>query len=117
MNAIRTAFQPPNNQQNLRQQLKHLRQTGTVQEYSSQFRNILGQIEDMSQLDQVSYFLDGLKPATRAEVGYQAPTTFEQAWQLAICFDNAMYGALRVDNYNSRKHDWYKSQATPMEVD
>ena len=83
-NALRTAFQPPNHQQYLRQQLKKLRQTGSVQEYGMQFRNLLGQIEGMGDFDQVAYFIDGLKPATQMEVSYQAPTDFETAWTLAI---------------------------------
>jgi len=77
--AVRTAFQPPNFQQYLRQQLKKLRQTSTVQEYTSQFQNIVGQIENMGELDQVTYYIDGLKPATKMEVAYQAPDTLERA--------------------------------------
>src|SRR5215213_3384624 len=61
--ALRVAFQPPNFQQYLRQQLKRLRQTGTVQEYTSQFQNVVGQIEGMGELDKVTYYIDGLKPS------------------------------------------------------
>ena len=39
----------------------------------------------------MSYFIDGLKDATRKEISYQTPDTFEQAWKLAIRFDIAMY--------------------------
>jgi hypothetical protein len=62
--ALRTSFQPPNFQQHLRQQLKKLKQTGSVQDYGMQFRNILGQIDDMAEPDKVAYFTEGLKPAT-----------------------------------------------------
>lgn len=48
--AIKAAFQPPNYQQYLRQQLKRTRQFGTVQEYTSRFQNIVGQIEGMGTL-------------------------------------------------------------------
>ena len=67
---LRAAFQPPNYQQHLRQQLKQLKQTGSVHEYGSQFRNIIGQILNMEELDKVSYFIDGLKVATKMEVNY-----------------------------------------------
>jgi len=69
-NAMKVAFQPPNYQQYLRQQLKKLRQTNTVQEYTSQFQNVVGQIENMGELDQVTYYIDGLKSATKMEVAY-----------------------------------------------
>ena len=44
----------------------------------------MGQIDDMSEADKVTYFTEGLKPATRMEVGYQAPANFEDAWKLAV---------------------------------
>ena len=93
--AIRQAFQPPNYQHHLRQQLKRLKQIGSVQEYGSRFRNIVGQIENMNEIDKVTYFVEGRKPATRMEVAYQAPNTFDEAWALAIRFDTAMFGTNR----------------------
>jgi Retrotransposon gag protein len=84
MTQLKGAFQPPNYQQYLRQQLKQLRQTGSVHEYGVQFRSLMGQIENMEELDKVSYFIDGLKAATKMEVNYQAPANFEDAWKLAI---------------------------------
>ena len=89
---LKTAFQPPNYQQYLQIQLKNLRQTGNVQEYTSQFRNIVSQIDTMDPLDQVAYYINGLKAATRMEVSYQAPETLEDAWKLAIRYDTAMFG-------------------------
>jgi len=77
--ALRIAFQPPNHQQYLRQQLKQLRQTGTVQEYGMAFRNLLGQIDDMAEADKIAYFVKGMKPSTRIEVSYCSPATFEDA--------------------------------------
>src|SRR6185369_8311332 len=91
-NAMKVAFQPPNYQQYLRQQLKKLRRINTVQEYTSQFQNVVGQIENMEELDQVTYYIDGLKPATKMEVAYRAPDTLEQAISHAIRYDTAMFG-------------------------
>jgi hypothetical protein len=100
--AVRTAFQPPNFQQYLRQQLKRLRQTSTVQEYTSQFQNLVGQIEGMGELDQVTYYIDGLKPSTKMEVAYQAPDTLEGAIARAIQYDTAMFGMGRPFSNNNR---------------
>ncbi|CAG8811577.1 31604_t:CDS:2 [Racocetra persica] len=44
--------------------LKKLRQTESVQDYRIQFRNIIGQIEDMNEIDKVTYFIEGLKHET-----------------------------------------------------
>ena len=76
---LKGAFQPPNYQHYLRTQLKTLRQITSVQEYGMRFRNIIEQIENINELDKVSYFVDGLKSITQREVAYQAPATFEEA--------------------------------------
>jgi hypothetical protein len=92
MAQLRAAFEPPNYQQHLRRQLKQLKQTGSVHEYGAHFRNLIGQITDMADLDKVTYFIEGLKPATKMEVNYQSPANFEDAWKLAIRYDTAMFG-------------------------
>ena len=46
-------------------------------EYGMCFRNLIGQINEISKLDKVTYFVDELKQATKAEVNYQVPETFE----------------------------------------
>ena len=97
---FRAAFQPPNYQQYLRQQIRNLRQTGSVQNYTSQFRNLVGQTTDMGEQDQITYFIEGLKPATKMEVSYRAPETFEDAWKTAIQYDTAMFGLGRPSNGN-----------------
>jgi hypothetical protein len=124
---IRDAFEPPHYQQHLRKQLKQLRQTGSVHEYGTQFRNLVGQITAMEELDKVSYFIDGLKAATRMEVNYQAPETLDDAWKLAIHYDTAMFGLGRPKSGNYQPtqqqyrgftdHRGYKpSNTTPMEL-
>ena len=89
---LRAAFQPPNYEQYVRQQIRNLRQTGSVQSYTSQFRNLVGQTTGMGEQDQITYFIEGLKPATKMEVSYRAPATFEDAWKTAIQYDTAMFG-------------------------
>ena len=106
--ALRTAFQPPNHQQYLRQQLKQLHQTGTVQEYGMAFRNLLGQIDDMAEADKIAYFVEGMKPATRMEVSYRSPATFEEAWTTAVKYDLAMYG---VGKQSARRNEQQKPKS------
>jgi hypothetical protein len=82
----------------------------------------------MNELDKVSYFVDGLRSATKMEVSYQAPETFEDAWKLAIRYDTAMFGMSRPNFSHqpqvqpSTSHrgftKGYRSQnPTPMELD
>ena len=139
MTQIRAAFEPSNYQQYLQKQLKQLKQTGSVHEYGAQFRNLIGQITDMAELDKVTYFVEGLKHSTKMEVNYRAPANFEDAWKLAINYDTAMFGQGKPgkgtssssslssrrfpprDNYkrnnysyNNNKHSIYTSHTTPM---
>jgi len=93
---VRNAFQPPNYQQFLRQQLRRLRQTSSVREYTTQFQNIVGQIEGMKPLDQVMMYVEGLKSAIQQEVSYQAPQTLAAAIELAIRYDTAIWGIGRI---------------------
>ena len=78
----------------------------------------------MAELDKVLYFLDGLKPATRMEVSYKAPETFDEAWKLAVQYDTAMDGTGRPtgkDKAYSRTYEYKysgrdRSGPTPMEL-
>ena len=81
----------------------------------------------MSTLDQVTYFIEGLKLATKMEISYQAPETLEDAWKLAIRYDTAMYGQGRPLGLPSRNNNNHRSQNShrnhqnngpiPMELD
>ena len=121
---------PPNYQHNLRQQLRNLKQTGSVQEYGIRFRNTIGQIAEMAELDKVTYFIEGLKPATKMEVVYQAPEDFERIWQLAKRFDTAMFSSNRDTpiqtpyrfrnpkiNPSSSRNNGNGQGPVPMEID
>jgi hypothetical protein len=88
---LKSAFQAPNQQQLLRNQLQALKQTSSVQQYLYKFRNILGQIQGMADLDQVHYFIQGLKGQTKQEVAYKAPQTLDEAASIAIRYDTAHF--------------------------
>jgi len=99
---IKAAFQPVNFQQYLRIQLRKLKQTGSVQDYTTRFLNLMGQIEDMSDVDQVIQYTEGLKSATQMEVAYNSPATLEDAIDRATRYDRAMWGKASNNNNNSR---------------
>jgi hypothetical protein len=91
-NGIKLAFQPPNHWQIIRRQLKALRQTGSIQEYVHQFRNLIGQTTGMDPKDQALQFAEGLKSTTRTYVNFQAPTDLSTAINIAIAYDTAYFG-------------------------
>ncbi|CAF1509572.1 unnamed protein product, partial [Didymodactylos carnosus] len=95
---IRLAFEPPHHQQLLRRQLRTLKQTTTAQQYIYEFRNILGQIDAMVEADKVTYFIDGLRGRTKAEVSYKAPATLAEAIIIAITYDTAYFSTTSVTN-------------------
>ena len=64
------------------------------------FRNIIEQIENINELDKVSYFVDGLKGTIQRKIVYQVPVTFEEAWKLVIKFDIAMFGLGKPTGYH-----------------
>jgi len=115
--AVRAAFQPPNYQSYLRQQLRRLKQTGSVRDYTTQFQNVVGQIEGMGDLDQVAHYLDGLKPDTRKELAYQAPQSLEAAINLAVRYDSAMWGFGKPMNSNKSRTTSYNRPPPPSRDD
>jgi hypothetical protein len=70
---LSSVFVPPQHQMLLRDQLKALKQVGSVQNYVIEVRKLNSMIERMSEEDRMYQFIDGLKHATQAEVRYQSP--------------------------------------------
>ncbi|EGD76334.1 hypothetical protein PTSG_11674 [Salpingoeca rosetta] len=84
---LRASFKTIDEQRQLRDQLRRLRQDGNVQDYVFKFRQLMVQIDDMSRLDRIEAFIHGLRPRTRQEVSFHGPDTLEQAYQLASRYD------------------------------
>ncbi|GMF46616.1 unnamed protein product [Phytophthora fragariaefolia] len=59
-------FEASNYQAVLRQKLRQLRQTGGIEEYNGKYSSLIFRVENMSEVDQVIYYCDGLKRATQA---------------------------------------------------
>jgi hypothetical protein len=73
----------------------------------------------MGDLDQAIYYMDGLKPATRMEVSYQAPANLMDAISQAVKYDTAMFGLGKPKGQTSYQHTshYTSDTSTPMELD
>lgn len=134
---VRHAFLPPNDQHLFRRSLKMCKQTSTVQDYVYRFRSIMGQIEDMAELDKIDHFISGLRPMTAAEVNYQCPQTLSSAIEIATMYDSARFpsdnrpaGLVRIREqprvvreqprpvpFQRPLHHQQRRPGTPMELD
>jgi viroplasmin and RNaseH domain-containing protein len=115
-NSIRTAFRPYDEQKQLRQQLKKTKQTTTVQDYVFRFRQVMVKVTQMAELDKVEHFISGLKTKTRKEVSFHSPENIEEAYQLALRYDQAFeYGFRSLESIQGKPG--FLHHNTPMEID
>jgi len=91
VSALKTAFESPYYQEQLRDELHALTQVkaGSVRNYNYQFRNIVDQIEKMEEFDKVYLYIQSLKEPTKRQVRRQHPTTLEAAMKSAINYDDS----------------------------
>lgn len=66
-----------NFQDNLRVKLRELKQTDSFQDYLNAFLKIFTLIEDMSEIDSLHWFLQGLHPRCKQEVTFKNPKSLE----------------------------------------
>jgi transposase InsO family protein len=112
---LKESFRPPNLQHVLRQQLADLKQTGSYMDYVTKFRTLVGQVEQMAELDQVHYFINGLKQQTKKEVKYQSPDSINRAVEIGFKFESSNFGAGRTAFKPRHMHS--SARSDPMEVD
>jgi hypothetical protein len=89
---VKQQFTNVNEQQRARDRLADLRQTGSVRDYITQFRNVSLQILDMSAADQLDRFKRGLKDNVRIEVERDC-STLEECERIAERFDSIHFRA------------------------
>lgn len=76
-------FQPIHEEDFARQQIRTIKQTGSVREYVVKFQNLILQIPTMDERSKVDAFTVGLKVDARRWVKLQDPRTLEQAMTVA----------------------------------
>lgn len=110
-NGLRSMFLPRNHQQQLRGKLDQLKQAGNLPLYINDFMNIMNQVIDMSEEDRIHYFIRGLSPKTKAEIGYSCPKSLHHAIELAQNFDSNFFG-----NRNANAYNQYEQRHDAMEI-
>ncbi|GLD97283.1 hypothetical protein PINS_up005966 [Pythium insidiosum] len=89
--ALEREFVPPDQQQRLRAALKQCRQTGGIEDYVARFRRLIAQVREMSQIDMIDRFVDGLKRGTQQEVNYLRCATLTAAIEAARAFERTHF--------------------------
>nr|DAD27430.1 TPA_asm: hypothetical protein HUJ06_028898 [Nelumbo nucifera] len=79
-------------------ELTKLRQTGTVREYQSQFERLLSRTEKLSQAQQISCFISGLKDSIRVEVQARRPSCLLSAVGLACLYEAHRHAGRHEEN-------------------
>jgi len=80
------AHTPKNNQLEFRSKLQNLKQSGHIKNYVSQFRQLMGNISKMAEIDKIYLFLNGLNKHIKEYVGTTEPITLENAINSAQTF-------------------------------
>lgn len=102
---LRAHFLPYGIDKVARSRLRSLKQTSTVQAYSTLFMQTLQHISDMSAADQLDHYLFGLKHGIQRDVVMMNPTTLHQA------MNHAAYVEARFHHYN---HGMPRASFVPM---
>ncbi len=113
---IKSTFEPYDNSTLLRSKLKSLKQGNDLDVYIKEIRLILMQLPDMSELDKIEYFIDGLKPKTQKWIRYERAQTLEQAIEYATSYERSFFGSKpKESKQRSLKNDESKQKSKKVE--
>ncbi|POM76605.1 Hypothetical protein PHPALM_6134 [Phytophthora palmivora] len=79
------------------------KQTGKIDDYVAQFRRLTAQVREMSQLDQIDHFCEGLKAETRKEVSYLQCKTLSEAISHAQAFERTHFSLGKTHDSHTRR--------------
>ena len=80
--ALQVHFSPQDETWDARSIIKYIKQTGSLQQYQSEFESDILELPDMIGRDKLLNFTIGLKPWARDEVRRQAPKTMEEVFAM-----------------------------------
>jgi hypothetical protein len=88
---LRKRFKPINADDNARERLSRLKQTGSVAAYSHAFRLIMQDLPDMHEKDALHAYKKGLKEAVAMQVGLRGPISVLEAEEMAETADSVLF--------------------------
>eukprot|EP00171_Calliarthron_tuberculosum_P004967 IDg4967t1 len=91
--ALNSEFVPAGHIRMARDKLRKLKQSRSVAKYLTDFRNFLLVIPDMTEGEKLEKFADGLKNELRLKVLKISASTLEEAVQVALRVDGAIWSA------------------------
>jgi hypothetical protein len=112
-----SAFQPVNPTETARDRLARLRQTGPVRSYASAFRTVTLLIPTITDDEKKDRFIRGLKPKIMNDVKVKAPTTFDEAVQIAVRLDTLDTWRPSSASSSMGGRNPKTNGATPMDLD
>ncbi|GMF46658.1 unnamed protein product [Phytophthora fragariaefolia] len=121
-------FVPPDLQERLRDQMNDLkeRQCRDLPDYISKFRHLITQVKEMSELDNIMYFLRGLPSSIREETQYRRSATLTDAITVPLDYDRSHAHRGRSEgardrpkyrSYDNRRSRSNNDGPVPMEID
>jgi hypothetical protein len=107
------AYQPFNKEMEFRERLQKLRQNGKFSEYLRQYSLLINQITNMSEMDQIHFFQNGLNFNTAMEVKIARPKTLTEAIDIAQAYDQKfkIYSDKpKQHNENNAGRNYYRNE-------
>lgn len=82
-----------------------MKQIGDIEEYNGRYTSLIFRVDNMADVDQVSYYCDGLKQQTKAYVRFENPSDLSKAMDLAVRYELVHFG----DEYATRGREAHRS--------
>lgn len=120
-NRIKSTFDVANSPFAIRRRIRYLRQDKSVHEYTTAFRGLIGQINDMNENDQILNYIEGLQDPIKNELIYRQPKSLNEAIELAQLYESAKgkkkhFEAAAMPNVQSFSDLRGDTRASPMEI-
>lgn len=116
--ALKDHFEPHGQNSETRYKLGRLTQTTSVQVYITKFRELLEEIDDISEKEAKTYFLNGLKSQTRKEVklkDLQDSASLDEIEELAFQIDHILFTSAKEGSRFVKKPFLKPNGPVPME--
>lgn len=112
--SIVNEFVPADHARRARDKLRKIKQTGSVEKYLAEYRNIVLTINDMNDGEKMDRFVEGLKYSVKVEVLKSGCNSFEDCARIALNIDSAIWGAKRNSFYVASTP--HRDGVVPMEI-